>query len=214
MRHLRNAHLRTVNLALLLALPSGDSTAMTPVLAPGGTVTVMLELELIVYVGAATPPMVTDVTPSRFEPSIVTAVPGGPPPGENPVIFGGPPTTVTAVVAVNVVRRERVSGPVLVTTSPFDRAVGRFYPLGAMSSRETQFGPGGLPKYGAIGTFGIQGVGARQHDLATLGELSPGQVHNVDARSVIRTADGIAGAHNDICHPELGRMLWRAVIDA
>jgi hypothetical protein len=48
---------------------------MTPVLAPVGTVTVTLELELTVKVVAATPLHVTDVTPSRLEPWIVTTVP-------------------------------------------------------------------------------------------------------------------------------------------
>jgi hypothetical protein len=103
---------------------------------------------------------------------------------------------------------------VLVTTSPFDHAVCRFYPLGARSGSQVAFGPNGFPKYGAIGAFGLQDVGARQHDLTALGQLTPGHVHNVDARAVIRKSQGIAGAHNDICHPEVGRMLWRAVIDA
>lgn len=113
----------------------------------------------------------------------------------------------------SVVADRRVTGPVLVTTSPFDRAVGRFYPLGAWSANHVDFGPEELPRYGAIGAHGVRGPGVEvvdHADVRTAGELTPGRVHNIDARTIVATGDGIAGAHNDICHPELGRLIWRA----
>ncbi|GLZ31685.1 hypothetical protein Lesp02_38730 [Lentzea sp. NBRC 105346] len=114
----------------------------------------------------------------------------------------------------SVVGDRRVTGPVLVTTSPFDNAVCRFYPLGARSGRQVDFAPGRLPKYGAIGAHGVRGPGidlVDHVDLRSVGDLAPGRVHNIDARAVVATRDGIAGAHNDICHVELGRLVWRAV---
>lgn len=108
-----------------------------------------------------------------------------------------------------------VTGPVVVTTSPYDRAVGRFYPLAARSGQQVDFGPDELPKYGAIGAFGVRGpkIDVTDHaDLSDIGNLAPGKVHNFDARAVIATGSGISGAHSDICHPELGRLIWGAAI--
>jgi pimeloyl-ACP methyl ester carboxylesterase len=104
----------------------------------------------------------------------------------------------------------RVPGPIIVTTSAHDYAIGRFYPLAARSGRQVDLDE--YPKYGAIGAHGVQGTYAHGHNIGSPGELTRGQVHNVDCSSVIRRIDGIAGAHNDICHPELARLLWRAVL--
>ncbi|ANZ39404.1 hypothetical protein BBK82_28515 [Lentzea guizhouensis] len=104
----------------------------------------------------------------------------------------------------------RVPGPIIVTTSTHDHAIGRFYPLAARSGRQLDLDE--YPKYGGIGAHGVQGTYAHGHRVGAVGELTRGQVHNVDCSSVIRRVDGIAGAHNDICHPELARVLWRAVL--
>lgn len=104
----------------------------------------------------------------------------------------------------------RVPGPIIVTTSAHDHAIGRFYPLAARSGRQVDLDS--YPKYGGIGSHGVQGTYAHGHNIGSPGELTRGQVHNVDCSSVIRRIDGIAGAHNDICHPELARLLWRAVL--
>jgi hypothetical protein len=104
----------------------------------------------------------------------------------------------------------RVPGPIIVTTSAHDHAIGRFYPLAARSGRQVDLDE--YPKYGGIGSHGVQGTYAHGHNIGSPGELTRGQVHNVDCTSVIRRIEGIAGAHNDICHPELARLLWKAVL--
>ncbi|HEX7307926.1 hypothetical protein [Lentzea sp.] len=104
----------------------------------------------------------------------------------------------------------RVPGPIIVTTSSNDYAIGRFYPLAARSGRQVDLDS--YPTYGGLGSHGVQGTYAHGHKIDSPGELTRGQVHNVDCTSVIRRIDGIAGAHNDICHPELARLLWKAVV--
>ncbi|MEV4144086.1 alpha/beta hydrolase [Amycolatopsis sp. NPDC049691] len=116
-----------------------------------------------------------------------------------------------------VIDNRKVTGPIVVTTSVHDRAVGTFYPLGAWSGRQLAFDAEELPRYGGIGVHGLHGpdVDELSHsDVRYVDELTPGRVHNVDARSVVATGSGIAGAHSDICHPELGRLVWRAVTSA
>jgi hypothetical protein len=95
--HERRATYVTVNFLLLLAVPSGVTTWMTPVLAPAGTTAVIRELESTEKVTAATPPNLTDVAPSRLAPWMTTDVPTAPAAGEKLVIFGVPDATVTTV---------------------------------------------------------------------------------------------------------------------
>jgi pimeloyl-ACP methyl ester carboxylesterase len=114
-----------------------------------------------------------------------------------------------------------VAGPTLVTTSPHDSAVRRFYPIGAGVRGQVDFEPGQLPTYGGIGVWGIRGPGVdiaddilRPEDSsATFSayDLPPGHVLNLDATDVIKNGDGPSGAHNDICHPALARAVWQAV---
>ena len=59
----------------------------------------------------------------------------------------------------SVVEGGRVAGPIITSQSTFDTAVGRFYPLGAGAARQVDFAPGQLPKYGAVGAFGLRGPG-------------------------------------------------------
>ena len=65
---------------------------------------------------------------------------------------GGRPGYFRSIVAAR-----RVSGIVLATTSDFDTTVGRVYALGVGVAKQVVFAPDELSKYGAIGTFGIQG---------------------------------------------------------
>lgn len=112
---------------------------------------------------------------------------------------------------------KKVSGVVLATTSEFDTAVGRFYPLGAGVARQVTFAPGDLPKYGAFGTFGIQGPDTNAELLDVLPMSKPygfktGGVYNVNATEVVRNGGGPSGAHNDIAHPELAHAYWEAIL--
>jgi hypothetical protein len=95
----------TVNVPALVSLPPGAVTLIFPVVAPEGTVAVILLAELTVNV-ALVPLNFTEFTPLRFEPLIVTEVPTGPLFGENPEMVGDPDEVVTVksleVVAVPV----------------------------------------------------------------------------------------------------------------
>jgi len=115
----------------------------------------------------------------------------------------------------DVVTPEFVSGPVIATRSSWDYAVGKFYPLAVRLAGQYLLG-GESPKYGGIGSFGIQGVDGAV-ELPALGEgalrdpgLEPGTVYNIDASGVIARLDGTSGAHNDIGHPELSWLAWNA----
>ncbi|KAA9110467.1 hypothetical protein [Microbacterium rhizomatis] len=117
----------------------------------------------------------------------------------------------------DVVRGEFVSGPIVATTSKWDYAVGRFYPLAVGIAGQYLLGDE-LPKYGGIGTFGIQGAGAVDLPDLVPGSTSddtafrPGTVYNIDASQVIHTLDGASGAHNDLAHAELSWLGWRAAL--
>lgn len=77
----------TVKSDVLVAVPPGVVTLMRPVVAPVGTVAVILVAELTMKV-AVTPLNLTEVAPVKFVPLIVTVVPTGPDVGENEVMVG------------------------------------------------------------------------------------------------------------------------------
>jgi hypothetical protein len=111
----------------------------------------------------------------------------------------------------------KVSGVVAATTSEFDKAVGRFYPLGAGVARQVMFAPGELPKYGGLGSFGIQGpeTKATPVDMLPVGQSYSFRVnsaYNVNADIYICHEQGVAGAHSDIAHPEVAHVYWEAII--
>jgi hypothetical protein len=76
----------TVKFVELVAVPEGLVTAIFPVVAPVGTVAVIVVEELALNVVAATPLKVTDVTPVKPVPVIVTELPTAPEVGVNEVI--------------------------------------------------------------------------------------------------------------------------------
>jgi hypothetical protein len=110
----------------------------------------------------------------------------------------------------------RVKGPILTTQSELDYAVGRYYPLAAGVAGQVIFNaPGSLPKYGAVGTYGIQGIDDRTIDLTVAGidhdyGFRPGMIYNIESTSVIKTLSGSGGAHCDIAHPEIAHSVWEA----
>ena len=79
---------------LLVAVPPGPVTVMTPLVAPGGTGVVILPSPTTVYV-APVPLNLTAVVPVKPDPKIDTWVPTGPLAGEKLVIFG--PNTLKSV---------------------------------------------------------------------------------------------------------------------
>src|SRR6266508_6222103 len=84
----------TVKFVALVAVPPGAVTAIFPVVAPVGTVAVILTLELMIK-AALTPLNVTEVAPVKLVPLIVTVVPNRPEPADPAVRvadLAGPPT--------------------------------------------------------------------------------------------------------------------------
>ncbi|MDQ4137734.1 MAG: hypothetical protein M3116_02655 [Actinomycetota bacterium] len=114
----------------------------------------------------------------------------------------------------DLLRPEFVAGPIIATRSKWDYAVGKYYPLAVRMARQYLLGE--TPKYGGIGTFGIQGAGARELPSATsaVGDAGfrEGKVFNLDASEVITRLEGPAGAHSDIAHRQLGRVAWAAAL--
>ena len=117
------------------------------------------------------------------------------------------------------VAQRLVRGPVVVTMSQHDRAVGSFYPLGAGIARQVEYLPGQLPKYGGIGAFGARGRLPEVEDLSVgqaheQYDFRGGVVYNVDCSRVIANGSGPSGAHSDICHPEVAHLVWSAMTSA
>jgi hypothetical protein len=106
-----------------------------------------------------------------------------------------------------------VAGPISAVYSRHDKAVGRFYPLGAFGGRYSDFASAN--RYSALGAFGAQGVAASEGLLLPASQdysFTPGAAHNLNGEAVIKAQSGAAGAHNDIVHPEVGHLLWQAAL--
>ena len=115
--------------------------------------------------------------------------------------------------------RKAVSGPIIVTRSKFDRAVGIFYPLASASVLASpDFDPDeeDLPRFGAIGAFGMRGLSiASQRDMLT--ETQPysfekGKVYNLESSRFISKGGGASGAHSDIDGPQVAHAIWQAAL--
>jgi len=122
-----------------------------------------------------------------------------------------------------VLDRSRIGGPLVVTTSRFDRAVGSLYPLAAGAAGQVAYKTPviELPTYGALGALGACGEGVQAEPRAlALGDvtsdykLAPGHVYNVNGDAVIRSGGGLSGAHSDIAHAEIGHLFWNVVFAA
>ncbi|MFD4934016.1 serine-threonine protein kinase [Streptomyces virginiae] len=109
--------------------------------------------------------------------------------------------------------QRRVDGPVVACHSPHDSALKIFYPLASRMAGDSAGLLGFDERWGAIGHDGVQAVpGAPRLTLDTAlrdGVPMTGCV-SVDAGSVVRRGGAPSGAHSDICHEELARL----VVDA
>jgi hypothetical protein len=117
------------------------------------------------------------------------------------------------------VHRPAIRGPLLVTRSIYDRAVGILYPwASALSFSDGSFDVDeeDLPLYGAIGKFGIRALpGVVFRDM--LDENSSygfegGKVYNLESSRFIRKGGGVSGAHSDIDGPQIAHALWQAAL--
>ncbi|MEO8449261.1 MAG: hypothetical protein ABI647_05690 [Gemmatimonadota bacterium] len=109
----------------------------------------------------------------------------------------------------------KVAGPLVITQSRWDSAVGVLYPLASRIKGSADFGAG-LPEYGAIGAYGIQGLSG---GVATDSKMLPAsgvynfqkrKVYNLDGSQFIAKKEGASGAHSDIAGPEVAHVIWEA----
>jgi hypothetical protein len=119
----------------------------------------------------------------------------------------------------SILRDALVSGPMVATTSQYDSAVRRYYPIAARLASQATLSFADPPKYGGIGTFGVRGVEAstfilKPGALTELYGLAGRKVYNFEASQIIAYGDGASGAHNDISHPELAHLAWELVAAA
>jgi hypothetical protein len=116
-----------------------------------------------------------------------------------------------------ILRDGRVSGPIVTTQSEHDLAVGRLYPLAAGVRRQVDYNDQ-LPKYGAVGTFGLCGLDDRAEfgvlrDTSEAYAFEPGRVYNLESSGTIcNYLHRVGGAHCDILHHEVGHAVWSAVL--
>jgi pimeloyl-ACP methyl ester carboxylesterase len=108
-----------------------------------------------------------------------------------------------------------VKGPLVTTQSVFDTAVGRLYPLAAGVARQVVFAPEEFPRYGGVGTFGLQGpgldiVGGPMLAADADYNFQPGKIYNLNGDAYIRNGGGLAGAHSDITGPQVAHAVWEA----
>ena len=100
-----------------------------------------------------------------------------------------------------VVDPARVQGPIIITHTEKDKAVGMAYPLASKIARQIAAGFGDKnDKYGGIGRNGAQKSGAQQVTMQALGgtyPFAPRGVYNIDANALIM-------GHSDLDHDGVG----------
>lgn len=109
--------------------------------------------------------------------------------------------------------QQRVTGPVVACHSSHDQALGVLYPVASRLAGDDRSLLGFGDKWGALGHDGFQSLaGAPAMSLAdALGGPFPGSgCVSVDASAVVCGGGPPSGAHSDICHEELARLVLRA----
>ena len=108
-----------------------------------------------------------------------------------------------------VVSEGRVAGPIVITCTQNDKAVGLAYPLASLISGQNASGIGDKnDPYGGIGRNGAQKTPeASDGTLLHLGgayQFAPGKLHNLNSDEIIK-------GHSDICHNEVAYAILNAV---
>jgi CHAT domain len=115
-----------------------------------------------------------------------------------------------------IVKQRLVRGPIVTTRSKFDTAVGRFYPMGAKLKSQLTLRGEKFPKYGGVGSFGLQGIAAVEDgvmgDAGFVYGFRNGAIYNLESSGVIKEGEGASGAHSDIAHAEVAHAFWAAVM--
>ncbi|MBC9713021.1 hypothetical protein H9Y04_10620 [Streptomyces sp. TRM66268-LWL] len=108
---------------------------------------------------------------------------------------------------------QRLTGPILCCYSHHDLELGLMHPLATRMIGDSASLSGIDRKWGALGHGGAQATATfGAMGLAELLREGTGeqQCLNVDVSDVVREGDPPAGAHNDVFHPELARLVVRA----
>src|SRR5206468_5672338 len=94
----------------------------------------------------------------------------------------------------------RVDGPIIVTHSKKDLAVGKYYPYASLAGRQDAADAADpLYQWGAMGHDGAQAVDASEDTLGKVGKTYPfagGKFVNLDGNAIITTGDPPSGAHS------------------
>lgn len=111
----------------------------------------------------------------------------------------------------HVITGQRVSGPILITHTRNDTAVGKLYPLASMVARQDAAGVGGpSDRFGGIGSNGAQKTPeALSGELLSASEhyrFEPGGVYNLQSDRFIMD-------HSDICSSEVVHAIAAAVAE-
>ncbi|WP_030161838.1 hypothetical protein [Streptomyces sp. NRRL S-244] len=109
--------------------------------------------------------------------------------------------------------QRRVDGPVLACHSPYDSALKVFYPLASRMAGDSAGLLGFDERWGAIGHDGVQAVPGAPRltlDAALRAGVPEAGCVSVDTGSVVRRGGPPSGAHSDICHEELARLVVAA----
>jgi pimeloyl-ACP methyl ester carboxylesterase len=112
----------------------------------------------------------------------------------------------------------RIDGPLVACFSSFDSSVGTMYPLASFAARQDTAGLApqvDQQRWGGMGSDGVQGLTVTR---VPIGDAGPGTTYpfakatalNIDASRVVRNGNAPAGAHSDIVHGELTRVVLLA----
>ena len=109
----------------------------------------------------------------------------------------------------SVVSAHKVSGPIVVTYSSHDSAVGRAYPLASRIAGQDASALGDAnDRFGGMGTNGAQhtpeSVNGTMKAVGGAYTFEKGKIYNLDAGAIIEE-------HSDICHDEVAFALLKAV---
>jgi hypothetical protein len=119
-----------------------------------------------------------------------------------------------------IISETKVAGPILTTLSEHDSAVGVLYPLACSVAMSSAAMPAELPKYGGIGSFGIQGDGLKTNPIFMLPyeqnyNFEAGKIYNIQSSKYICKIPpdaGLGGAHSSIDEPEVAHAVWTAAM--
>ncbi|WP_338899145.1 serine-threonine protein kinase [Streptomyces sp. TG1A-60] len=116
-------------------------------------------------------------------------------------------------------QQKRIDGPLVCCHSRHDSALGTIYPLASRMAGDSRSVLGLSvnsllgARWGALGYGGIRAVkGTRSFKLADAlkTRLPTSGCVNIDAAAVVKSGGAPSGAHSDICHQELARVVLAA----